>query len=238
MLPQGQARGPGASPIRNLVSFASTGRSATPDPRVPNPTTCHRRAWREGAPSPIRNLVFFASTAALRVRRPVKEDELQDGGRSTALKRYFDPVDLENAPPGIRRRESGFMHSEDGAASAETGSRSNSPVFQRPQLAANPREMYLDRSKFDRRRFNRQSYSTDDGSPLNPREMDLSWLRPHFEEQSTPPLEQLVAEQEASAEALLGGGGGKLEAADVEAAAHHWRVMRLIFTGSFWSETY
>jgi len=102
----------------------------------------------------------------------------------------------------------------------------------------NPREMYLDRSKFDWRRFNRQSYSTDDGSPLNPREMDLSWLRPHFEEQPAPPLEQMVAEQEASAEALLGGGARKLEAADVEAAAHHWRVMRLIFTGSFWSETY
>ncbi len=66
----------------------------------PPPCTCHRRAWREGAPSPIRNLVFFASTAPLRVRRPVKEDELQDGGRSAALKRYFDPVDLENAPPG------------------------------------------------------------------------------------------------------------------------------------------
>lgn len=59
-----------------------------------------RRVWGEGSPSPIRNIVAFASTDPIRVRRPTLEDELQDGGRSTALKRYFSPVDLENTPPG------------------------------------------------------------------------------------------------------------------------------------------
>lgn len=33
--------------------------------------------------------------------------------------------------------------------------------------------------------------------------------------------------------------GGKLSAADEEAASHHWKVMRMVFQQtSFWGETY
>jgi hypothetical protein len=58
------------------------------------------RAWAEGAPSATRNLVFFASERPIRLRPPTKEDELRDGSRSAALKRYFLPMDAENAPEG------------------------------------------------------------------------------------------------------------------------------------------
>lgn len=44
--------------------------------------------------------MFFASERPIRLRPPTKEDELRDGSRSAALKRYFLPLDAENAPEG------------------------------------------------------------------------------------------------------------------------------------------
>ena len=64
----------------------------------------------------------------------------------------------------------------------------------------------------------------DNGTSLNGREQDMGWLR------------GLTAGEAAALKREAAGPAGG--AADAAAAAHHWTVMRSVFSSVFWSQAY